>query len=107
MEQNWDGADLQQIVSQAMEAFAQSGRNRLRVEGPAVCVPPKGAFALAMALQDLATNASKYGAFSNDSGRANVSWVLRGSDPQWFPCGGSKVADRRSLRRLMRDLDRA
>ena len=73
MEQNWDGADLQQIVSQAMEAFAQSGRNRLRVEGPAV-----------------------YGAFSNDSGRANVSWVLRGRDPpvvslRWQESGGPPV----------------
>ena len=30
MEQNSDGADLQQIVSQAMEAFAQSGARGLR-----------------------------------------------------------------------------
>ena len=64
---------MQQIVSQAMEAFAQSGRNRLRVEGPAV-----------------------YGAFSNDSGRANVSWVLRGRDPpvvslRWQESGGPPV----------------
>jgi two-component system, chemotaxis family, CheB/CheR fusion protein len=96
MEQNWDGADLQQIISRALEAFAWSGGDRLRLEGPTVQVAPKTALALAMALQELATNASKYGAFSNDMGHATVAWVLRGRDPplislRWQESGGPPV----------------
>jgi two-component system CheB/CheR fusion protein len=97
MEQNWEGADLRQIVSRALEAFAWSGGGRLWLEGPAVHVAPKAALALAMALQELATNASKYGAFSNDTGRVNVSWVLGGTDRpvlslRWQESGGPPVA---------------
>jgi two-component sensor histidine kinase len=96
MEQNWEGADLRQIVSRALEPFAWSGGNRLLIEGPTVYVPPKSALALAMALQELATNASKYGAFSNHSGRASVSWALQGPNLQvlslrWQELGGPSV----------------
>jgi two-component sensor histidine kinase len=49
-----------------------------------------------MALQELTTNATKYGALSNDTGHVTVSWILRGEDPpglflRWQEGGGPPV----------------
>jgi two-component sensor histidine kinase len=46
------------------------------VQGPPVQIPPRMALALAMALQELATNAVKYGALSNGVGQIRVHWTL-------------------------------
>jgi two-component system CheB/CheR fusion protein len=96
MEQNWEGADLHEIVGRALDAFVGNGRDRLRLEGRPVYIRPKAALALAMALQELATNASKYGALSNDTGHVRISWALRGTDPpvlslRWQESGGPPV----------------
>jgi two-component system CheB/CheR fusion protein len=96
MEQNWEGADLHEIVGRALDAFVGNGRDRLRLEGRPVYIRPKAALALAMALQELATNASKYGALWNDTGHVTISWALRGTDPpvlslRWQESGGPPV----------------
>jgi two-component system, chemotaxis family, CheB/CheR fusion protein len=96
MEQNWEGADLHEIVGRALDAFVGKGRDRLRLEGQPVPIRPKGALALAMAMQELATNASKYGALSNDTGHVTVSWTLHGTEPpalflRWQEIGGPPV----------------
>jgi two-component sensor histidine kinase len=78
MEHNWKGADLRETIDRALTAFVGNGGVRLRLEGPPVHITPKVALALAMALQELTTNATKYGALSNDTGHVNVSWTVRG-----------------------------
>jgi two-component sensor histidine kinase len=55
-----------------------------------------GALAVAMALHELATNAAKYGALSNGSGRISVDWTISERDEQhlqlvWTETGGPKV----------------
>lgn len=96
MEQHWRGADLCEIVDRALDAFVGNGDGRLRLEGPPVHVSPKIALALAMALQELTTNAIKYGALSNDAGHVNLSWTVRDKDPpvlslRWEERGGPPV----------------
>jgi two-component system, chemotaxis family, CheB/CheR fusion protein len=81
MEHDWTGADLREIVDRSLDAFVGKGDGRLRLEGPPVRVSAKVALALAMALQELTTNAIKYGALSNGVGHVNVSWTVRGNDP--------------------------
>jgi two-component sensor histidine kinase len=55
------------------------------------------AVALVMAFNELATNAAKYGALSNETGQVNVSWsIAQGSDPsylrvKWEEIGGPGV----------------
>jgi two-component sensor histidine kinase len=49
-----------------------------------------------MALQELTTNAIKYGALSNDTGHVNVSWTVWDKDPpvlslRWQEGGGPAV----------------
>ena len=96
MERNWRDADLREIAGRALNAFAGDDGSRLRLEGPSAHVAPREALALAMALQELATNASKYGALSNDGGRVHVSWTVRGKNPpmlslRWQESGGPPV----------------
>jgi two-component sensor histidine kinase len=75
--ENWEGASLNEVVAQAVEPYHTPGQNRLHVTGPDVRLTPRMALALAMALQELATNAVKYGALSNAEGRVHISWTVQ------------------------------
>ena len=71
--------------------------NRLHWRGPQVRLSPRMALALAMALQELATNAVKYGALSNTTGEIRIVWnVDANTSParlhlQWEETGGPPV----------------
>jgi len=70
---NWDGADLRDIVERTLAPYATDGR--LSIEGPAAMLSPKHSLALAAAVQELSTNAAKYGALSIPAGRVAISWT--------------------------------
>ena len=54
---------------------------------------PREALALGMIVHELATNALKYGALSNDSGRVEVTWARSDApDDRWKSAGPSAVA---------------
>ena len=74
--QSWAAVELHDIVRQAVEPYRSRGESRIHVQGPPVQIPPRMALALAMALQELATNAVKYGALSNGAGQIRVHWEL-------------------------------
>jgi two-component sensor histidine kinase len=95
-QQNWEGADLRNIVEKALSPFTAPGRE-FDVVGPDVMLLPKSALAVAMAVHELATNAAKYGALSNGSGRISVHWTIAEGDEEhlqivWTEAGGPKVA---------------
>jgi two-component sensor histidine kinase len=82
--EGWEGASLREIVAQAISPFAgrvASGESepaggRFVLEGPDLRLTPRTALALAMALQELATNAVKYGALSNETGQVRIIWSV-------------------------------
>ena len=76
--QSWAAVGLHDIVGQAVEPYRSSRESRIHLQGPPVQIPPRMALALAMALQELATNAVKYGALSNGDGRIRIRWTLNG-----------------------------
>jgi len=74
--ENWGGAGLLEIVREAMAPYRHERERRLHMEGPDVRLSPRMALAIAMALQELATNAVKYGALSNEAGEVRIAWSV-------------------------------
>ena len=72
--ENWEGADLHEVAAQAVAPYVNRPDDRLRLEGPRIRLKPRMALALSMVLQELATNAVRYGALSNDAGRVRIEW---------------------------------
>jgi PAS domain S-box-containing protein len=88
----WAGADLRRLAEEELGAYAHA--MRIAVGGPSVLLPPSSAQAVAMALHELATNAAKHGALSNDAGRVSVEWRWDGDRLVicWTERGGPAVA---------------
>lgn len=72
----WEGAGLHDLIDAALEPFgvANGRAERFQVEGPDIRLIPKATLALGIAFHELATNAVKYGAFSNDVGTILITW---------------------------------
>jgi PAS domain S-box-containing protein len=58
----WTGSNLRDLVARALEAFPPA---QVRISGPDLEISPKQSLALSLALHELATNATKYGALDN------------------------------------------
>ena len=69
----------------------------MRISGEEVLLSPKLALALSMAVHELATNASKYGALRGPTGCVEVHWQVRDENGdarlklQWTERGGPPV----------------
>lgn len=89
--QRWESASMVQVVNSALAPFCAP--DRCDVSGPDIQIVPQTAVTLALAIHELATNASKYGALSVDGGRIHVSWTtLDGSfELLWREAGGPPV----------------
>lgn len=71
--------------------------HRVELVGLPIRLPAKTALGLALAVHELGTNAVKYGALSNDTGRVSVRWSLDGVESKngftlrWVESGGPPV----------------
>ena len=93
---HWTGASLDGLVRGELAAYAAHGN--ITVDGPAVVLKPDAAQSVTTVLHELATNAAKYGALSNRTGRVAVRW--RNAEPgtpepaltiEWEENGGPTV----------------
>jgi PAS domain S-box-containing protein len=73
----WHGVSLQEIIQRE---FAPYTAGKSDISGPSITLRPEAAQAIAMVLHELVTNAAKYGALSNHTGRVSVRWF-------WLPNG--------------------
>jgi len=96
--ENWEGAGLRKIVDVALAPFDE---RRVVRGGPDTRLDARAALALGMALHELATNASKYGALSNETGEVRLMWVIDETAPipvlkmEWRETGGPPVTGAR------------
>jgi PAS domain S-box-containing protein len=94
---SWKAAPIMEVVQGALSVHAQAGPARIRIGGPNVLLGAKSALSLALALHELATNAAKYGALSNESGVVELRWHVVHEDEAprfcltWSEQGGPPI----------------
>ncbi|MCY7397321.1 MAG: PAS domain-containing protein [Sphingomonas bacterium] len=85
--EKWGGAGLYDLVHEALAPFsvAAGQAERFHISGGNVRLSPKATLALGIAFNELATNAVKYGAFSNAAGTVAITWTLESqTDGRWL-----------------------
>jgi len=82
--------ELDELVDGALASF---DRSRISWPGGAPPVAAEGAMPVALALHELATNATKYGALSGPEGRVSLEWKPVGTsiELRWSEHGGPRV----------------
>lgn len=91
---NWEGVPLRDLVHTQLAHLADLVHTRIALDGPDVIVNAEAAQTLGMALHELATNAGKYGALSNATGRVDVAWSITDAGRfaiSWTETGGPPV----------------
>lgn len=71
---------LHSLIDTILSPFQLEGRLAWPISGPDVLVPAETTIALALLLNELATNATKYGALSVEEGRLKIGWA---ADRDW------------------------
>jgi PAS domain S-box-containing protein len=99
VKRDWHGVVLEDLVRTQLEPFVESAGERLALHGPTLLLMPQAAQDLGMALHELATNASKYGALSAPTGKIEIGWTVDGGTAKaerfvmtWRESGGPMVS---------------
>jgi two-component sensor histidine kinase len=76
--EEWESADIRDVVEGTVAPHHEPDDNRFRLDGPEILLPPKAVIALSLILHELATNAAKYGALSGLAGHVEIAWRQAG-----------------------------
>lgn len=93
--ENWRAADIYALIEP--ELTHVYGVERVNLAGPRIELNARAAVALGMAIHELATNAVKYGAFSQGGGRVSLNWMRIDDGTaervvfRWIESGGPAV----------------
>jgi PAS domain S-box-containing protein len=94
---DWQSVDLTRLARDAVEPYRPDDGERLVIDGAPVRIAPRTAQSLSFVLNELATNAIKYGALSVPEGRVELRWWVETSDGErrvrlrWTERGGPPV----------------
>ena len=97
-EGRWLGASVDTLVRQETQSFDVGG-DAIRAGGQSLRLNPKAALALALAIHELGTNASKYGALSSPHGVVDIAWSVDRAGAEamlvirWEESGGPQVRE--------------
>src|ERR1700687_2721588 len=95
--EKWQGSELHDVVGRVLQPYILNNPERVRMFGPHVPLSPRLAVILSMILHEMATNAAKYGALSNDTGTVALDWevITENGKPKlrliWAEAGGPHV----------------
>lgn len=96
-QEKWRGSELRDVVDRVLQPYLLGNPERVRISGPRVPLSPRLAVVLSMIVHEMATNAAKYGALSNDTGAIRLDWeiVTEKAGPElrliWAEAGGPHV----------------
>jgi two-component sensor histidine kinase len=94
--EKWQGSELQEVISRVLQPYRLNSAERVRMSGPKIPLSPRLAVVLSMIVHEIATNAAKYGALSNETGTVTLNWEVfenTGSNLRliWTEAGGPPV----------------
>lgn len=101
VEEGWRGAGIDELLKRTLEPYRVGDPARIVIEGPSVAVSPASGVALVMLIQELVTNATKYGSLSVPAGTVRLTWQIeRGVGEsqihlRWVEAGGPVVVEPR------------
>lgn len=90
----WGTTPLRSVVEVELAPYSGGG-NDVVLEGPDIELAPNDALSLGLAIHELATNAAKYGALSQQGGRVSINWKSEGEElvvVDWEERGGPEVS---------------
>ena len=96
--QKWVETSLRTIIDSVVGVYCNEIPERCDYTGPDIKLEPKTAISLSMAFHELATNATKYGAWSDAAGKVSIRCVVEGSGSdarlrlEWQKSGGPAVS---------------
>jgi two-component sensor histidine kinase len=94
LQSRWTSASLAHIVHGATEPYDSEGTGKFSIQGPDLQIASGAVIALAMTLNELCTNATKFGALSVPAGRIEIAWTIENNARlrlTWSEKGGPAV----------------
>jgi len=73
---SWQGAPLAGLMRQQLMPFLDLQSSRVELTGPDIVITAEATQAIGLAIHELATNATKYGALSVPAGKVRISWAF-------------------------------
>jgi two-component sensor histidine kinase len=74
MQASWANANLADVVRGAIEPYDGRNAGRFSIDGPDLAISSGAVITLAMTLNELSTNTTKFGALSVAGGRVEIAW---------------------------------
>lgn len=93
----WGTTPVRAVVTAELAPHVSDTGEDFTIAGPDVELAPNDALTLGLAIHELATNASKYGALTEPDGRVSVRWALEGKNivrMEWVETGGPRLSGR-------------
>jgi two-component sensor histidine kinase/CheY-like chemotaxis protein len=109
MQVSWANTSLTATIRGAIEPYDSQGAGRVSIDGPDVSITSGAVIALAMTMNELCTNTTKFGALSQPAGRVEIAWTIDATTQRlrltWTESGGPVVEapTRRSFGTRMMD----
>jgi len=95
LQARWSSANLAHIVRGATEPYDSEGEGKFSIQGPDLKITSGAVIALAMTLNELCTNTTKFGALSVPAGRIEIVWTIDEKNGRlhltWTEKGGPAV----------------
>src|SRR5947209_8996830 len=76
MQVSWANTSLMATIRGAIEPYDSQGAGRISIDGPDVSITSGAVIALAMTMNELCTNTTKFGALSLPTGRVEIAWTI-------------------------------
>ena len=96
---DWHGAAIEELARWQLGSVLEKTGSRVSLQGPSVFLKPEAAQNIGLAFNELASNATRFGALSGPAGQVSIEWWLdpQGAEPRrfhisWRESGGPEVA---------------